>query len=212
MGLFRDLFSRPVTLRDLKVALLRVERERRKKQLELRTTSERQGTLIEEAKRARKSGSDLELDYVWEEVSQVRTEQGFLRRELRVLNLEGIGLKRYVRGMERLQREKNPGGVKKLIERIRRSDLDTKLAAQNLREREYLDELGQILEDAGLELEEIGTAPDDPAKAKFVADLDEIVKAEDAGKSEVAAERAASLRTRLEREAEGMASADGEDT
>lgn len=201
MGLFKDLFSQPVTLRDLKAALLRVERDRNKKQREMRKLGERQAELIKEAKSARRQGNALEVDYLWEEVSGLRTEQGLLRRELRVLNLEGIGLKRYVRGMERLERQRNPSGVKQLIERIRRSDLDTKLGVANLREQEYLDELKQILEDVGLEVEAAEDFADDPEKARFLAEIDGIVQAEDTGDAATAEERASALRQRLEREA-----------
>lgn len=202
MGLFRDLFERPVTLRDLKTALLRVERERRKKQAEMRKQSAQQASLIEQAKQARRDGGDLELDYLWEEMAQVRTDLGLIRRELKILNLEGIGLKRYVRGMERLERERNPKAVKQLIERVRHSSLDAKLGVANLREQEYLAELNEILADVGLELEEAEAVSTDPGKAKFVADLDAILHAEHAGKPDEAAERTAALRTRLEREAE----------
>lgn len=201
MGLFRELFSKPVTLRDLKTALLRVERDRRKKQREMHKLGDRQSTLIAEAKEARRKGNALEVDYLWEEVNGIRTEQSLLRRDLRILNLEGIGLKRYVRGMERLEKQRNPNGVKKLIERIRASDLDTKLGVANLREQEYLDELKQILEDVGLELEAADEFEDDPEKARFLAELDGIVEAEDGGDAAAAEQRAAALRQRLENEA-----------
>lgn len=201
MGLFKDLFSKPVTLRDLKAALLRVDRDRNKKQREMRKSGERQSELIKQAKEARRQGNALEVDYLWEEISGIRTEQGLLRRELRILNLEGIGLKRYVRGMERLERQRNPSGVKQLIERIRASDLDTKLGVANLREQEYLDELKQILEDVGLEVEAAEEFADDPEKARFLAEIDGIVQAEDTGDASAAEERASALRQRLEREA-----------
>lgn len=201
MGFFKDLFAQPVTLRDLKAALLRVERDRNKKQREMRKMGERQAELIKEAKAARRQGNALEVDYLWEEISGLRTEQGLLRREMRVLNLEGIGLKRYVRGMERLERQRNPSGVKQLIERIRRSDLDTKLGVANLREQEYLDELKQILEDVGLEVEAAEEFADDPEKARFLQEIDGIVQAEDTGDAATAEERASALRQRLEREA-----------
>ena len=201
MGLFKDLFSKPVTLRDLKAALLRVDRDRNKKQREMRKSGERQSELIKQAKEARRQGNALEVDYLWEEISGIRTEQGLLRRELRILNLEGIGLKRYVRGMERLERQRNPSGVKQLIERIRASDLDTKLGVANLREQEYLDELKQILEDVGLEVEAAEEFADDPEKARFLAEIDGIVQAEDTGDASAAEERASALRQRLVREA-----------
>jgi hypothetical protein len=201
MGLFKDLFTNQVTLRDLKTALLKLERDRRKKQREMRKLSDRQGELIQEAKGARAKANDLEVDYLWEEISGIRTEQTMLRRDMRILNLEGIGLKRYVRGMERLEKQKNPNGVKKLIERIRTSDLDSKLGVANLREQEYLDELKLILEDVGLELDTAEEFEDDPEKAAFLSDLDGIVHAETAGDEESAQAKADALRTRLEREA-----------
>ena len=71
MGLFKELFTKTVTLRDLKSALLGVERNRRKKQREMRKMSERRTDLIKEATAARRKGSDLEVDYLWEELEGV---------------------------------------------------------------------------------------------------------------------------------------------
>ena len=104
MGFFRDLFKKDVSSRDLKVTLIGLERQRKRKQMELRKVAAKQGDLVEKLKKARREGNTLEVDYIWEDLKQLKIDGTFLKREAKVLNLESITVKRYVRGMERLER------------------------------------------------------------------------------------------------------------
>ena len=117
MGFFRNLFEKAITARDLKVSLIRVDRDRKRKQLEVRKLSAKQGDLIDTVKKSRKEGNSLEVDYAWEELNGVKLDLSYLRRESRVLNLEGIALKRYIRGLERLEKADNRTGIKQLLDR-----------------------------------------------------------------------------------------------
>ena len=202
MGFFRDLFSKPVSSRDLKVSLIGVERERKRKQMELRKNSKKQGDLVERLKKARKEGNNLEVDYLWEDLNQMRIDTAYLKREAKILNLEGIALKRYVRGMERLERTNNKDGIRSLLERARESGLDAKLATQFINDQEYLDELGAIMEEIGLEAEQMDFDEEDPAKMRFLEQIDALNAAEEAGDVEKVVEHEESIRVELDKEPE----------
>lgn len=196
---FASLFGTKVDLRKLKVKLREVERERRKYFMELRKLSTRQASLIEQIKRARREGNSIEVDYVWEELKDIKHDFAFNRRAAKVSNLEGIALKKYIRGLERLEKRKDKEGVNKLLQRIRNSGLDAKLALQQIDEESYLDELNATLDDLGLEVE--GDLDEsDPEKARFLSEIDTINEAEEGGDFEQALKAEAELRTKLESE------------
>jgi hypothetical protein len=196
------LFSKNISSRDLKVALIGVERDRKRKQMELRKISARQGDVVDRIKKARKTGNPLEVDYLWEDMNQMRIDSAYLKREAKILNLEGITLKRYVRGMERLERTNNKDGIRALLERTRTSGLDAKLAHQFINDQEYLDELGAIMEEIGLEAEQMEFTEEDPAKMKFLEQIDALNAAEEAGDLDKAMEHEEAIRSELEKEPE----------
>lgn len=202
MGFFKSMFEKAVTSRDLKVALIRVDRDRKRKQLEVKKLSAKQGDIIDRIKKARKEGNSLEVDYLWEEMNGIKLDLTFTRREARVLNLEGIALKKYIRGLERLEKNNNRDGIKSLLERTRKSGLDAKLAGQFIDEQGYLDELTAIMEEIGLEAEQLEMMEDDPQKAKFLSEIDAINAAEEAGDYDAAVEKEEELKSEMEKDAE----------
>jgi uncharacterized protein (UPF0335 family) len=196
---FSMLFGGRIDLRKLKVKLREVERERRKYFMELRKSSAHQGTLIEQIKAARREGNQIEVDYLWEELKAIKHDFAFSRRAAKVSNLEGIALKKYIRGLERLEKRKDKDGVNKLLQRIRSSGLDAKLALQQIDEQAYMDELNGTLEELGLELE--GEYEDqDPEKERFLSEIDTINEAETAGDFDAALKSEAELKHKLESE------------
>ncbi|MCA8914597.1 MAG: hypothetical protein KDB90_04225 [Planctomycetes bacterium] len=196
---FASLFGSKVDLRKLKVKLREVERERRKYFMEMRKLSTRQASLIEQIKRARREGNSIEVDYVWEELKDIKYDFAFQRRAAKVSNLEGIALKKYVRGLERLEKRKDKDGVNKLLQRIRSSGLDAKLALQQIDEEAYMDELNATLDDLGLEVE--GDMDDsDPEKVRFLSEIDTINEAEEGGDFDQALKAETELRAKLESE------------
>lgn len=196
---FATLFGNKVDLRKLKVKLREVERERRKYFMEMRKLSTRQASLIEQIKRARREGNSIEVDYVWEELKDLKHDFAFNRRAAKVSNLEGIALKKYIRGLERLEKRKDKDGVNKLLQRIRSSGLDAKLALQQIDEESYMDELNATLDDLGLEIE--GDFDEsDPEKARFLDEIDTINEAEESGSFDEALKHENELRTKLESE------------
>lgn len=200
MGFFRDLFSQGYNLKDMKVQLRRVERERKKHFLEMRKLSARQAHLVEEIKTARKNGNQIEVDYMWEELKDLKHEVNFTKRAARVANLEGITLKRYVHGIERLERSKDKSGIQNMIQRIQNSGLDNKLAMAQINEEEYLDELNGILEASGLEDDYIDGNAADPEKARFLSEIDAINRAEEGGEFETALKKEGELKKMLEKD------------
>jgi hypothetical protein len=176
-----------------------VERERRKYFLDLRKLSASQTDLIEKIKGARREGNQFEVDYLWEELKSMKHDFAFNKRAAKVANLEGIALKKYIRGLERLEKRKDKDGVNKLLQRIRNSGLDAKLALQSIDEEAYLDELNATLDDLGLEVD-AEMSDDDPEKEKFLAEIDTINEAEGSGNFEEALKTEAQLKQKLESE------------
>ncbi|MBX3473496.1 MAG: hypothetical protein KF754_03870 [Planctomycetes bacterium] len=196
---FQMLFGSGLDLRKLKVKLREVERERRKYFLDLRKLSASQTDLIEKIKGARREGNQFEVDYLWEELKSMKHDFAFNKRAAKVSNLEGIALKKYIRGLERLEKRKDKDGVNKLLQRIRTSGLDAKLALQSIDEEAYLDELNATLDDLGLEVD-AEMSDDDPEKEKFLSEIDTINEAEGSGNFEEALKTEAQLKQKLEKE------------
>lgn len=200
MGIFSKLFGKAITAKELKVHLLKLERERRRKQQEIRKVEAKRSNVIERIKKSRRAGNNLEVDYLWEDLTQLKIEGAHALKSARRLNLEGIGLKKYMRGLERLEKKNDKMGIKKLFERIAESSLDTKLGVEDINEAEYLDELKMILDEAGLNEEEFEREEEDPEKAKFLAEIDAINDAEESGDFDKAVEKETKLKATLEEE------------
>jgi len=204
MGIFDQLFRRqkPVTTRDLKVALMGVKRDRRRKLMELRKLASRRGDLFERMKRARRDGNSPEVDVLWEELKQLRVDTAYAKREAKVLSLESIALTRYLKGLERLEKAGEPQKIQSLIEKIRASGLDEKLRGHEVDEMAFMDALNATLEEVGLEIENWEAEEEDPEKAKFLEEIDAINMAEQAGKLDEALAKEQALQNKLEEETE----------
>ena len=209
MGIFDKLFNREdreVSSRDLKIALRGVERERRKKQLDLRKLTNKRNDTLSRLKNARKENNREEVDFLFEDLQQVKLDQAYLRRESKILNLEAIGLKRYVRGLERLERTSTKGRIRELMQKVQISGLDEKLNGEAVDEEAYIDALNATLEDLQAEMEDVDLHEDrDPEKEALLAELDEIIAAEEGGDIEIAHQREAQLQEKLDREIAGEA-------
>lgn len=209
MGIFDKLFNREdreVSSRDLKIALKGVERERRKHQLELRRLSTKRQDLLGRLKGARKDNNREEVDFLWEDLQQLQLDQGLIRRETKIANLEAIGLKRYIRGLERLEKTSNKGRIRDLMQKVQMSGLDQKLQGASVDEEAYIDALNATLEDLQVEMADAEVAEEeDPGKEALLAELDEIIAAEEGGDSDEARSREQALQERLDREVAGEA-------
>lgn len=214
MGIFDKLFNRDdreITSRDLKVALKGVERERKKKQMEVRRLAQKRNEVLSRLKQARKDNNREEVDFLYEDLQQIKLDQALSRRESKILNLEAVGLKRYVRGLERLEKTSSRGRVRELMKKVQLSGLDEKLRGTSVDEEAYVDALNATLEDLNMELEDMDTGSEDqdPDKDKLLAELDEIIAAEEGGDAQVAEQRESALRDKLEREAAGEDEGEG---
>lgn len=210
MGIFDRLFNdsdKEITSRDLKIALRGVERERRKKQMEIRKLSNKRGEVLTRLKAARRDNNREEVDFLYDDLQQMKMDQAYARRETKILNLEAIGLKRYVRGLERLEKTSSRGKVRDLMQRVQMSGLDEKLRGSAVDEEAYLDALNATLEDISMELEdnELLYEEEDPGKASLLAEIDEIIAAEEGGEADMALQRQHELEERMDRETAGEA-------
>jgi hypothetical protein len=202
-GIFEQLFKRKkeVTSKDFRVALMGTRRERKRKHMELRKLAAKRAEAIEKIKRCRKEGNSLEVDVLWEEMKQLRIDSAYAKREAKRLTLEAIGLTRYLKGLERLEKNNDQTKIQALLERARASGLDEKLRGQEIDEMAYLDTLNQTFEEIGLEIEDWeGEHDEDPEKAKFLEEIDAINMAEEAGRLDEAMAKEQRLNKRLEEE------------
>lgn len=210
MGIFDKLFNRDdkeLTSRDLKIALRGVERDRRKKQLEIRKLGNKRNETLLRLKQARKDNNREEVDFLYEDMQQIKLDQTYARRESKILNLEAIGLKRYTRGLERLEKTSNRGKIRDLMQRVQMSGLDEKLRGGSVDEEAYLDALNMTLEDISMEMEDLDGMYEegDPEKDALLAELDEIIAAEEGGDPEIANRRQHALEEKMDRETAGEA-------
>ena len=208
MGIFDKLFNRDdkeLTSRDLKIALRGVERDRRKKQLEIRKLGNKRNETLLRLKQARKDNNREEVDFLYEDMQQIKLDQTYARRESKILNLEAIGLKRYTRGLERLEKTSNRGKIRDLMQRVQMSGLDEKLRGGSVDEEAYIDALNMTLEDISMEMEDFDGMYDegDPEKDALLAELDEIIAAEEGGDPEIANRRQHALEEKMDRETTG---------
>jgi hypothetical protein len=199
-GIFEQIFNRrkQVTSKDLKVALMGVKRDMKRKHLELKKLAAKRADMIERVKRGRKDGNSMEVDVLWEEMKQLRIDAAEAKREAKVLTLESIGLTRYLRGLTRLEKGKDETRIKSLLERVRTSGLDEKLRGEEVDEMAYLDTLNATLEEIGLEIEDREVEEEDPEKARFLAEIDAINMAEEAGKLDEALAKEQELHKKME--------------
>ncbi len=190
LGIFSRLFGqqeKPPTTRDLRVAQMGVQRERKRKQLEMRKLAVKRSQTLESIKKSRKNNNTMEVDFLWEELKHLKIEAAYLMKEARILNLESIGLQRYIRGMARLEKTGQSARVQSLIEKVRRLGLDEKLRGAEVDEAAYLDSLKESLDEIDLELETLDhELESDPEKAKLLAQIDLINAAEEKGDFETA--------------------------
>jgi len=201
MGILRSLFTKPLTADELRPQLAKVARGRRRKMMELRKLSRKREKSIDGVRKARKAGDKLATDYHWEELKQIQFDAAYVRKEAKIANLEEIALKRYVRALEKLEKSRDTEGVKKLFAKIRSSGLEAKLAEQRIREQDYLDELNAIVALAGEELRE-EEIEEDEEKVAFLAQIDQIIEAEDDGRKDEAKKHREALSKKLEAELE----------
>jgi hypothetical protein len=200
MGFFKDLFSRGMDTKALKVKLKQVERERRKSDLEMRKLSARQDLLLNDIKEGRKTGNSLKVDHSWEELKNLKYELAFIRRAAKVSSLEHITLKRYVYGIERMERAKDRDGIQRIIQKMQNSGLEAKLQVQQVNEEAYMDELNAVLEDAGTEDSFSDSGQFDEDKQRLMDEIDALNKAEDSNDFDMASKRQMEIKKLLEKE------------
>ena len=201
MGVFRKLFGapEPITLESLKKALGEVERDRRKSRVEVRRWERQRKQLVDKMKSARGEGNQLEVDYLWEQFKQHRSEGTELRRDGRVYNLEALALGKTVRALERLEKKKDRESARSLIDRIRASGLPERISLDRDEQLRSLEEMNEILDEFTGEAE---PTQEDPEKAMFLAELDSIAEVEQSGESEEARDRESELLRRFEEDPE----------
>ncbi|MCX7703509.1 MAG: hypothetical protein N2234_05355 [Planctomycetota bacterium] len=197
MGLFDFLRAKPVNLEELEPHLREVSARRRKAMSQLRKLSHKRDTLIERARKARKDGDNIELDYIWQELKSLRTDVAYIKRDAKVATLEEIALKRYFRGLKRLKERGDTASMLELFRRLRESGLEAKLQKEEIDERAYMDELNAILSVVSEEVEALEEEEDEEKEA-FLRELDKIIETEEKGKTREAKERKERLSRKLE--------------
>jgi hypothetical protein len=192
----RLLWGKEPSLDDLREALEDTKRRREEKRLGLEKLLVRRDHLLGGLKKARRAGDALKVDALWDELEEIRPDVALTRRELKVAGLEHQTLRRYVSGLEALDRRGDRAGVRRLLRRARTSRLPDLLSRAEIDEERYLAELDLLVsEEAEAEDE---SRLDDPRKEAFLRRLDAIADAESSGRHEEATQAEADLKQELE--------------
>ena len=87
MGFLSSLFTKEVTKREIRVKLRALERDRKKKVLEMEKNERKKEKAIAKMKEARRIGNDMETDYLWDELKGLKIDSSYLLREAKVLKI-----------------------------------------------------------------------------------------------------------------------------
>ena len=190
MGFIQELFGKSsLDKEELQQQLNRIEQQRRQQVRILRKISCKYGRMLDKIKRARQRGNDLEVDYRWLDLQQLQLEGAQHHKTLRILNLEGITIKKYLYTLDCLQPNDADVVTRQLVFKIKNSGLDAHLEAKEIDEQDYLDELGAIFNASGIEPRRQRQSDYDPAKSEFLAELDQIIAMETHGDAAAAQSR-----------------------
>jgi len=186
-----------VSVEEVEEATKAAQEKRRRLFRQMRILTRRRRRLLERAKRARKQGDKMEIDFVWEELKGLRTEAALLRKDARVAMLEELTLERVERTMKRLQKAGDEGRIKDVIHRLIESGVIAKIGQEQVSEEAYAEQLNAVLSYATEAVVE--EAEEDEEKAKFLEELDAIIDAEEKGDKEGAKKRARRLEEAVEK-------------
>ena len=171
------------------------QKRREEKRLALKKLLVQRDQILTGLKTARRAGDDFKVDTLWDELQDTGRDVAMTRREAKVAGLEYQTLRRYVSGMEHMNRQGDREGVRKLFERARSSRLPELLGRAELDEERYLQELDLLVsEDAESE----ALPEDDPRKEAFLRRLDTIAETESEGQVEEARRQENQLKQELE--------------
>lgn len=192
-----------VTSRDIKIALKGAEREIKRNKMGIKKINQKDQQLLQKLKKARREGRTDDVNEFYQDLQDNKIEKMTFKKEGKILRLETMALKNTLRGVERLEKTSNRGRIRDLMSRIKDSNINEKLQAGTIDEESYLDSLGMIMDDITDELQDFEgslVGQNNPEKARFLADLDEIIAAEEEGSEEIALEKEEKLRSNLESE------------
>lgn len=197
---FTSLFNRGLDLTKMKVTLRIAERDRQKNFAEIRKQDARQNQLISDMKSARKLGNNLQVDYLYEELKQVKHEMALTHRVARIANRQTILLKRAIYAFERRAKSKDKNSIQGMIERLSQAGLDRMIASTSVSDEEYVAQLDELLGTTEFDETAFETDSMDEGKSRLLAELDAINAAEDQGNFEVAVEREKEIKRMLEQD------------
>jgi len=186
-----------VDLEEVEAAVVSAQTRRRRLFRRLRVLANRRRRLLERAKRARKRGDKMEIDFIWEELKGLRTEAALLRKDARVAMLEELTLERVERTMKRMQKTGEEGRIKDVIKRLIESGILAKIGQEQVSEDAYAEELDAVLSYTAESV--IEEPEEDEEKAKFLEELDAIIEAEERGDRHEAKRRVRRLEEAVEK-------------
>ena len=195
--LLRIMRGPKVDIKEVEEASRQAQERRRRLFRQLRVLANRRRRLLEKAKKARKSGDEMTLDFVWEELKGLRTEAALLRKDARVAMLEELTLERVERTMKRLKKAGDEGRIKDVIHRLIESGIIAQIGQEQVSEDAYAEQLDAVLSYATEATVE--DTEEDEEKAKFLEELDAIIDAEERGDKHEAKKRARRLEEAVEK-------------
>ncbi len=170
-----DTFRGAPNLKKMKLQFESLDRERKKVKQDYEKIASKSTQLVDKIMASRKQGDAMEVDYLWDEIKSVRSEAMFLKRESKRSNLEYLTMRRYITGLERLERAKDPSTIRRFIKNMGVSSA-SKIMESDIEQQEYLEEMSAIMEAFGESESDFEFG--DPEKDKFLEQIDLIITAE----------------------------------
>jgi len=179
MNLLDSMFGKTSSVRDIRVHLKEIEREQRRKRLELDAVAQNKQLNVQEAIAAKKAGRQEKLRDIFREMRQLEIDYRYINNDLRRLSLTMTALSSLARRVEILERGKNRQGIQRLVMRLKKSSIQKAIDSAEVSDDTFNEILEEILgeeEVAAIQSKVRG----DSGFAEFDRAISEMAKVEEA--------------------------------
>jgi regulator of replication initiation timing len=175
---FQSLLSYGVDATQLEPLSKELEREKRRILLHLDKAQAKQQRFIERIKLARQQNRDSEIDLLYQELQVLKEERQSLVNKLRVLGLESLTLKRFLKSLAHLDQQKQKKWIPKILKKLQNKTFSEKLLNHQVDTSSYFEELDLAFNESDLDPTALNASQMDREKAVFLREIDTLLQAE----------------------------------
>ncbi|MEK7486708.1 MAG: hypothetical protein AABZ60_20485 [Planctomycetota bacterium] len=175
---FQEMVRYGIPSEKLETLASELEREKRRSLLKIDKSYAKQQRMIERIKIARQQNRSSEIDLWFQELQVLREDQQALIRDIKILGLESLTLKRYLKCLQHLDQSKQKKMIPKILKRLQQKNLSAKLLAKQVDSSGYFEELEQTFQEIGLEPEDYDASSIETEKKAFLREIDTLIQAE----------------------------------